>query len=279
MRDPAPDRSRSASTPPTSGCPAPGRTWCATSSGWRARLPTQRLHVRGELRRAHGHRGHQADRRDLAARRACRSSAARSSGRARSGSTPKGGRIDQLLRLTEEAITFAVRRRAAGDVRDRGHDARGSRDAAPAVLDGDPRRRARACASPTPSATRRRPARRRSCASSRRSSRSAAAASASTGTATAIATSPSINTLAALDAGATRRARRGDRHRRARRQHADGHAARQPGADGLHRARSLGARRVLPRRSRRRPACRFRRTIRSSAATRSAPRPACTPRR
>ena len=37
-------------------------------------------------------RRHQADRRDLAARPACRSSAARSSARARSGSTPKAGR-------------------------------------------------------------------------------------------------------------------------------------------------------------------------------------------
>ena len=69
----------------------------------------QRLRVRGQLRGADARRRHQADRRDLAARRACRSSAARSSARARCGSTPKAGSIDQLLRLTEEAITFAVR--------------------------------------------------------------------------------------------------------------------------------------------------------------------------
>ena len=79
----------------------------------------------------------------------------------------------------------------------------------------------------------------------RRSSRSAAAESGSTGTAIAIATWRSINSLAALEAGATRLHGAGDRHRRARRQHADGHAARQPGADGLHRARPVGARRVL----------------------------------
>ena len=40
-------------------------------------------------------------------------------------------------------------------------------------------------------------------------------------------------------------ARRRDRHRRARRQHADGHAARQSGADGLHRAGPVGAGRIL----------------------------------
>ena len=54
-----------------------------------------------------------------------------------------------------------------------------------------------------------------------------------------------INSLAALEAGATRLHGAAHRHRRARRQHADGHAARQPGADGLHRARPLAARRVL----------------------------------
>ena len=55
-----------------------------------------------------------------------------------------------------------------------------------------------------------------------------------------------INSIAALDAGATRVHGDGARHRRARRQHADGPAARQPRADGLQRARSAPARRVLP---------------------------------
>ena len=43
---------------------------------------------------------------------------------------------------------------------------------------------------------------------------------------------------------------RRDWHRRARRQHADGHAARQSGADGLHRARSVGAASITARRCR-----------------------------
>ena len=88
-----------------------------------------------------------------------------------------------------------------------------------------------------------------------------------------------VNTLAALEAGATRAARRRARHRRARRQHADGPAARQPGADGLHRARPVGARRVLRGRLGRDRRADSRRTTRSSAATRSAPPPASTPRR
>ena len=117
---------------------------------------------------------------------------------------PKAGRIDQLLRADRGGHRLRRRRRAAGDVCHRGHDARRSGDAAAAVLDGDPRRRQRGCASPTPSATRRRTARQRSCGSSATWSRSAAAGSASTGTATAIAISPSINSLAALEAGATR---------------------------------------------------------------------------
>ena len=43
------------------------------------------------------------------------------------------------------------------------------------------------------------------------------------------------NSLAAMDAGRDAPARRRDRHRRARRQHADGRAAREPGADGRAR--------------------------------------------
>src|SRR3954467_7542308 len=59
-----------------------------------------------------------------------------------------------------------------------------------------------------------------------------------------------VNTLAALPPGAARRrrdapARRRDRDRRARRQHPDGAAADQPRADGIHRARPRGVMRVL----------------------------------
>ncbi len=112
------------------------------------------------------------------------------------GSSPlrqyaEGWTLDQLLRLTEEAITFAVRRGTAGDVRDRRHDARGSGDAAPALLDRDPRRRVarlrRRHRRPRHAGRRGRGRALRRAASST----SAAAASASTGTATAIATSRS----------------------------------------------------------------------------------------
>ena len=88
-----------------------------------------------------------------------------------------------------------------------------------------------------------------------------------------------INSIAALEAGATRVHARGARHRRAGRQHADGSAAGQPGGDGFHRARPVAADGLLSRRCRRPAACRFPTTIRWSAATRSAPPPACTPRR
>ena len=71
--------------------------------------------------------------------------------------------------------------------------------------------------------------------------------------------------------------RRGDRHRRARRQHADGHAARQPRADGVHRARSRRRWSSTARSCRPSPACPIPPTIRSSAATRSAPPRVCTP--
>ena len=145
-----------------------------------------------------------------------------------------------------------------------------------AVLDRDPRRARRASASPTRSATRRRPARAPSCASCsdrrrvRRRRRHR------------LARPPRPRSGDREQPGRDRgrrdaRARRGARHRRARRQHADGPAARQPRAAGLARGRPH----ALPEycASCPRPAaCRFRRTIRSSAATRFAPPPACTPR-
>ena len=191
LRDPAPHRSRSASTRPTSACPAPARTSSATSSGWRARSSTQRLNVQANCAARTVDRRHQADRRDLAARRASRSSAARSSGRARSGSTPKAGRSTSCCKLTEEAITFAV-----GEGLPVMYVTEDTTRADPetlraALLDGDSRRRDaglhRRHRRPRDAGRRGRgrPVRRR------RSSRSAAAASGSTGTAIAIATSRS----------------------------------------------------------------------------------------
>ena len=56
-----------------------------------------------------------------------------------------------------------------------------------------------------------------------------------------------INSIAALDAGATPRARGGARDRRAGGQHANGPAAGEPRADGLYRARPAPPRGVLPR--------------------------------
>ena len=85
-----------------------------------------------------------------------------------------------------------------------------------------------------------RPARRRWCASSPAWSRSAAS-----GVGHRLARPPRPRSRDQQHAGGARRrgdagARRGDRDRRARRQHADGPAARQPRADGLHRARPVG---------------------------------------
>ena len=120
---------------------APARRWRPTSSGSPARLPEQRLARAGELRRADGHCRHPADRRDRAARRACRSSAARSSARARCGNTRRAGALDQLLRLTEEAIGFAVREGLPVMYVTEDTTRARPRHAAPAVFDRDPRRR------------------------------------------------------------------------------------------------------------------------------------------
>ena len=67
---------------------------------------------------------------------------ARSSGRARFGSTPRAGRSISCCKLTEEAITLRGGRGPAGDVRHRRHDARRSRHAARLYSTRDPRRRA-----------------------------------------------------------------------------------------------------------------------------------------
>ena len=136
-----------------------------------------------------------------------------------------------------------------------------------------------ACASPTPSATRRPRAPRRGRASWRSGRGVRRRTSASTGTATATAASPSVNTLAALEAGATRLhgAALGIGERVGNTPMdlllvnlvLMGYLDRDLTALGEYCAGGVGAR----------PACRFRRTIRWSAATRSAPRPACTRRR
>ena len=85
-------------------------------------------------------------------------------------------------------------------------------------------------------------------------------------------------------AGGWRRsgARDGHRHRRARRQYPDGPDAGQPEAAGHRALEEPGpdqAERVTATPSRKRPACRFPRTIRWSATTLSAPEPAYTRRR
>ena len=125
------------------------------------RSPTAACDSR-QLRGAHDGAGHQADCRHLSSAPACRSNAARSSARARSGSTRKGGRSNILQKCTEEALDVRRQGRRRRDVRHRGHDARRSRVAAAAVHDGDSRPAPSGCVSPTRSAMRRRTARARS---------------------------------------------------------------------------------------------------------------------
>ena len=99
-----------------------------------------------------------------------------------------------------------VRRRRGADrhVRDRGHDARRSRTRCARCTRPRSAPAPRASASPTPSGTRRRTAPRRSCGSSSASSRSAAAASGIDWHGHRDRDFAVINTLAALEAGATR---------------------------------------------------------------------------
>ena len=73
--------------------------------------------------------------------------------------------------------------------------------------------------------------------------------------------------------------RRRARHRRARRQHADGPAARQPGAARAISSATCCRSPTTARPCRAPAACRCPTTTRWSAATPSAPPPACTPRR
>ena len=131
----------SASTPPTSACPAPART----SSRDVERLAREIVDGKPAASRPTAPRGRSSPTSSRSPTScsgpACRSSAAASSARARSAATPKTGRSTHLQRCTEEAVGFAVSAGADGDVRHRGHDALRSRDAAAAVHDGDPRRR------------------------------------------------------------------------------------------------------------------------------------------
>ena len=117
-----------------------------------------------QLRGAH-HRGrHHADRRDQPAHRP----PARSRHVHRLvADPPVHRRLDHRLAAEEHRGGDPVRgvRRPRGDVRHRGHHARGSGHAAPALRMRDQRRRASASASPTPSGTPRRGARRRWCGS------------------------------------------------------------------------------------------------------------------
>ena len=66
--------------------------------------------------------------------------------------------LDHMLRLTEEAVSYAVANGLPGDVRDRGHLPRHPGDDQAPVPDRDRRRRHAASASATPSATSRRAA-------------------------------------------------------------------------------------------------------------------------
>ena len=88
-----------------------------------------------------------------------------------------------------------------------------------------------------------------------------------------------INSIAAHRGRCHARARHDARSRRAGRQHADGSADGQPGADGLDRPRPDAPERPGADVSRRPPASRFPTTIRCSAAMRSARPPASTPPR
>ena len=101
---------RSASTPPTSACPAPARTSSRDVERLAREIVDAKLRVRANCAARTLDRRHHADRRDRAADRPRRSSAARSSDRVRSGSTPRTGRSISSQRLTEEAVTL---RRAA----------------------------------------------------------------------------------------------------------------------------------------------------------------------
>ena len=253
---------------------------CATSSGWRARSSTRKLRGAGQLRR-----------RARWSPTSSRSSTSRSAPALPIecctfiGSSPirqyaEDWTLDRLLRLTEEAVTFAVRRGPARDVRHRGHDARRSRLAAAlystAIRAGATPRLHRGHRGPRDAGRRARP----SCGSCRSIVDECGGGVGIDWHGHRDRDLAVENSLAAMRGRRDAPARRGDRHRRARRQHADGRAARQPRADGRTSSatcRALGE--YCAARVARRPACRSPRTIRSSAATRSAPRPACTPRR
>ena len=134
------------------------------------------------------------------------------------------------------------------------------------------------CASATPSATPRPTARARSSASSRASSKSEGERRPPR-LARPSGSRPRRHQLHRGDRGRRRSgARLGARRRRARRQHADGSTARQPQADGLDRQRPVAPARVLRQGRRSAAAGRSRSTTRSSGATPSARRRACTPR-
>ena len=140
----------SASTPPTSACRAPGRRSRGTSSAWRARSAEGRLRIRANCAaRTHGGR-HQADRRDPAAHR--RADRVRRVHRIEPDPPVRRG-LDARLPARSAPRTrwrSPSKEGVDGDVRHRGHDARRSRNRCGRLFhDRDPRRRQRACASPT----------------------------------------------------------------------------------------------------------------------------------
>ena len=268
----------SASTPPTSACPAPVRTSSRTSSGWRARSSTAEAQGAAPTAR----RGRSiADIQPIADIVAAHRAADRVLLLHRLQSDPPlrrglDGRLPAALHRGGGRRS-RVQAGPDGDVRHRRHDAVGSRDAAPAVHGGDPRRRVahlhrrHGRARDAGRRARRRPLSRGG------SSRSTAATSASTGTATATATWGRSTASPRSRPGATR-------------VHGTilgiGERVGNTPMDllmvnlvlmGWIERDLTQSERSGAARCRRRPASRFPTTIRCSAATRSAPRPASTP--
>ena len=130
--DPAPDGRPSASTRPTSGCPAPGPHVVETSTRLAQEIvDAASCKIRAQLRRAHRARP-----------TSCRSSRSRrrSGSRSRSscfiGSSPirqyaEDWDFDRMLRLSRGRRVLRGARGPAGDVRHRGHDARAPGHVAP----------------------------------------------------------------------------------------------------------------------------------------------------
>ncbi len=231
-------------------------------------------------RRGRVDRRHPADRRRSRSGPACRSSAARSSARARSASTPRAGRSTFLQRPPRRRSASRSKRRPAGDVRHRGHDARRSRRRCARSYTTAIRAGAsRLCIADTVGHATPEGARAWSASSRERGRR----AGGERRHRLARPPRPRLRRrqrARGVGGGRDPAARHGARHRRARA------ATRRStccwstwSCCGCDRARSVDAAELLRGGLARRAACRSRPTIRWSAATRSAPPPASTPRR